>query len=104
MKTLTRLDHHYLECSCEPLEGQYYRISWFFRRVEVAPSPEPTHGESYVYRASSAAEALSAVQARAALMLRSLLWTQLSDEGPGSIPVDEDNEEPQARGVRPPDR
>lgn len=68
MKTRFRIDGHLIECTSEPLEGTYFRVTWNLRPADHAETEAPLHTESYVCRASTDAEAQDAVQTRARLM------------------------------------
>lgn len=68
MKTRFRVDGHVVECTSEPLQGTYFRVSWNLRPIEHPPSPEALRAESYVCRANTEEEAQLDVQARARLM------------------------------------
>ncbi|NWK44877.1 hypothetical protein [Ralstonia pickettii] len=68
MKTCFRVDDHSVECTSEPLEGTYFRVSWNLRLMGSPLTDEPLQAESYVCRAITEAEAQDVVQARARLM------------------------------------
>lgn len=68
MKTRFRIDGHLVECTSEPLQGTFFRVTWNLRTLDHAESKEPLHTESYVCRADTEAEALCVVQTRARLM------------------------------------
>ena len=65
MKTRFRIDGHFIECSTEPLEGTYFRVSWNLRPIDRPRSAEVLRAESYVCLATTEEEAQNFVQARA---------------------------------------
>jgi hypothetical protein len=80
MKTRFRVDGHLVECTSEPLEGTYFRVSWNLRPIERPPTGEALRAESYVCRASTEEEAQNYVQARARLVSGLILGSAVTIE------------------------
>jgi len=91
MKTRFRIDGHLLECTSEPLEGTYFRVSWNLRAVDRPVSEEPLQAESYVCRAGTEAEAQDVVLTRARLISGLRLGSALAVEPSEPDPSTETN-------------